>query len=250
VGGVVTVLAAATLPAANSLVPGRTYRLRLDTVGEYITAEVDGIGRLHATDGSLTHGSAGFRGYRASYDVDNVLLSPLSSNLFRIEPGVLVYGATWQSRGGSWTFPPGFTLQQTGSSDAFAFIGESTDNQIVVSTVRVDQFNAASSAAWAGVMARYVDHINFYHLILRKNNRLQLRKMVNGVTTILAERVLTVTPGKDYLLRLDATGGRLRGYVNGVLQFEVSDGSLPTGRAGLATYQTKATYGTYEAYQP
>ena len=248
VEGAVRELASATLPVAT----GRTYRLQLEARADEILVNVDGTTRLRAIDRALTHGTAGFLGYRSRYDIDNVIVSPLSSPLFitRFDDGQL---DKWQVRGGSWaqsgTWPALSYSQTTNNQDTFSLIGEPTDDQVVLASARVDAFGT-TSAAWAGVVARYVDHGNFYHLALRKNNQLQLRKQVNGAVTILKGRSFTVTPGRTYALRLDAVGNKLRAYVDGVLQLEVVDDSLASGRAGLATYHSAVTYDDYEAYQP
>ena len=70
------------------------------------------------------------------------------------------------------------------------------------------------------------------------------------MVTVLKGRALTITPGRFYELRLDAIGDKLRAYVDGVLQLETSDQTLPTGRSGLATYKATASYADYDAYQP
>ena len=248
VEGEVRQLASATLSVAT----GRTYRVQLEARADEILVNVDGRTRLRAIDRALTHGTAGFLGYRTRYDIDNVVVSPLSSPLFRSTFDTEALG-TWQLRGGSWaqsgTWPALSYSQTTNNQDTFSIIGEPTDDQIVLASARVDTFGT-TSAAWTGVVARYVDHRNFYHLALRKNNQLQLRKQVNGVVTILKGRSFTVTPGRAYALRLDSVGNRLRAYVDGVLQLEVVDDSLANGRSGLATYHAAATYDNYESYQP
>lgn len=247
VAGVVTELAATDLPVT----PGRTYRVRLDTRGDDLYASVDGNVMLHARDHSLTRGAAGFRGYHATYEVDNVLVSPLSSTFFASDdPGVKPRFLLWQVDAGQWSASSQGDLQQTAWHSTFAVIGEPTDDEIVESRARVDEFNPASTAAWAGVVARFADRHDFYALVLRSNHAVQLRKVVDGVTTLLAGRVLDVTPGQDYLLRLDVVGDRLRGYVDGVLQVEATDATLRQGRTGVATYQTRASYASYLAWQP
>jgi hypothetical protein len=246
VGGVVIELAAMEFPVT----PGRTYRVRLDTRADDLYASVDGTVMLHARDHSLTRGAAGFRGYHATYDLDNVLVSPLSSTLYRRDADRTDQDRPWTFDAGQWSFPDQDTVQQTAWHNAFALVGKTTDDEIVESRTRVDAFNPASTAAWAGLVARYTDRADFYLLAMRSNGALQLRKVDDGVTTLLAGRVLSVTPGTDYLLRLDVTGDHLRGYVDGVLQVEALDDTLTRGRTGLATYQAKASYSSYLAYQP
>jgi hypothetical protein len=248
VEGAVRELASATLPVTT----GRTYRVQLETRADEILVNVDGTTRLRAIDRALTHGTAGFLGYRSRYDIDNLAVSPLSTPLFRSNFDDQALG-TWQLRGGSWaqtgTWPVLSYSQTTNNQDTFAVIGEPTDDQIVLARTRVNGFGT-TSAAWAGVVARYVDHRNFYHLALRKNHQLQVRKQVNGAVTILKGRSFTVTPGRSYALRLDAVGNRLRAYVDGVLQLEAVDDAHASGRAGLATYHAAVSYEDYESYQP
>jgi len=215
VGGVVTELAAMDFPVT----PGRTYRVRLDTRADDLYASVDGSVMLHARDHALTRGAAGFRGYHATYDIDNVLVSPLSSTLYRRDAGEKEQERPWSFDAGQWNFPDQETVRQTAWHSAFALVGSTTADEIVECRARVDAFNPASTAAWAGVIARFTDRAHHYLLALRSNGAVQLRKVVNGTTTLLSGRVLTVAPGTQHLLRLDATGDRLRGYVDGVLEY-------------------------------
>jgi hypothetical protein len=245
VGGEVRDLVGGLLPVT----PGRVYHVRLETRGDEIKVEVDGVLRLAAFDTSLSHGSAGFRGHRSQYEIDNFMVSPLATDLYRTDAGAAL-PTRWTTRGGNWSIPAqGAPIsQQSNRSEAFAVIGEPATDQMVRTVTRVDAFNG--SAAWVGVVARYVNHLNFYHLTLRSNNRVQIRKQVNGVVTVLNDRTVTVTPGRYYDLRLVVVGDRVRAYVDGVLQVETRDSSLASGRAGLATYQATGSYLSFQARQP
>ena len=62
--------------APQTFTLGRTYRLRLEAVGTWIRAYVDGKLVLTYRDDTLSHGQAGLLMSRARADVDNVIVSP------------------------------------------------------------------------------------------------------------------------------------------------------------------------------
>jgi hypothetical protein len=99
-------------------------------------------------------------------------------------------------------------------------------------------------------MARRTDDSNFYYVTLRRSNRIDLRKVVNGSVTVLASRAFTVAPATWYRLRLDAVGNQLRVYVGANLLLEATDASHASGNSGLVMYRTAADYDDFLAYQP
>lgn len=249
VNGVIRELASAPL----AVTAGQTYRVRLETRGAELIATVDGAPPLRAVDRSLTHGVAGFAGYRTGYDIDNVTVSPLATHLFYVHPSnnPVFSAGEWTLRGGwSTTGPSSYFSQPDTNIEGHAVIGQATDDEIVATRARIDSFNPATASGWVGVMTRYVDNKNYYSLALRSNNQLQLRRTVGGTVSILAGRGFTVTPGRFYDLRLEAVGGRLRAYVNGEFQVEATDSTFARGRTGLATYKSAASFSGYDAYQP
>jgi pectate lyase len=56
-------------------VAGRNYRVRSEAVGDQLAAFVNGKGLTRAKDSTFTHGRSGVASYKASFDVDNVILS-------------------------------------------------------------------------------------------------------------------------------------------------------------------------------
>jgi hypothetical protein len=252
VNGVITELASAPL----AVVKNQRYLVRLEARGRELIATIDGGRPLRVFDASLTHGAAGFAGYRTGFDVDNFSVSPLASTLFRVAAGDgTIAIASWTKRGNDWqisgNYPgPYYWSQPDTAIEGHAVIGTPTDDQIVTTRARIDSFDPASTAGWVGVMNRYVDNRNYYSLVLRSNGNVQLRRTVNGTMTVLAGRAFAVAPGQLYGLRLDAVQNRLRGYVNGVLQLEVSDATFPRGRNGLATSRAAASFLGYDAWQP
>jgi hypothetical protein len=253
VNGVVTELAVVPLTVTT----GRNYLVRLEARGQELFATVDGGRPLRVFDASLTHGSAGFLGYRAAFDVDNVTVSPLATPLLRAPASdAIINIADWTRRGNYWQLTGGgpdgiwYYSQPETTIEGQAVIGTPTDDEIVTTRARVDSFNPSYTSGWVGAMNRYVDNRNYYSLVLRSNGYVQLRRTVNGVVTVMTGRAFTVTPGRTYALRLDAVGDRLRGYVDGVLQLEAADTTFARGRTGLATYKAAASFAGYDAWQP
>lgn len=239
-----------------SIVNGRNFRLRLESIGTQHRVYLDRRLILEADATGPTHGRAVLTTDRAAADFDNVLVTPT--------PFTTLYATNFEGESpGPWEFS-GFGLwsQWSGASkvffqssvagDARAAIGAPADDQVVRVRARLDTFASPTGAQerWFGLMARAVDEQNYYYLTLRSSNSLSLRKLVNGVGSELARVPFTVAPATWYDLRLEAVGDELRGYVNGFLRLEATDTTHARGRSGPVMFKTAADYDDFLAYQP
>lgn len=93
-----------------------------------------------------------------------------------------------------------------------------------------------------GVIARYVDSTNYYYLVLRTNNTVELKKLVNGSATTLDSASFTSSTGNWYTLRLEIVGTSLEGYVNGQSLVSATDTEFDEGSAALLTFFTSASF--------
>ena len=101
--------------------PGRNYRVRLEAVGDQLAVFVDGIPRLHVKDTSFTHGHPGIAGYRTRFEVDNVIVSPATRLLVRLEtPERQRWADAPADATGVWAHAPGGTIA------AVRFVGRRT----------------------------------------------------------------------------------------------------------------------------
>ena len=147
---------------------------------------------------------------------------------------------------------PGRCGENSIGGDARATIGTPTDDQVVQASVRPIAYAPASGTQerWSGLMARYTNDSNYYYLSMRSGNTLSLRKLQFGAITTLATAPLTVNLNTAHTLRLEAVGDQLRGYVDGVLAVQATDGSLTDGSVGLVTYKAAVNFDDFDAYQP
>ncbi|MFL6575195.1 MAG: hypothetical protein ACJ8MR_01145 [Povalibacter sp.] len=136
----------------------------------------------------------------------------------------------------------GRVYQQTSvAGDAGSYFGtDAWKDQAIETDATATAFNG--SDRWFGVAVRRKDASNYYYATLRQSNVVSLRKMVNGAITTLVSKPLPVALNRNYRLRLEAVGTRLRVYVDGVLQLEAIDKSHSAGQAGLQMYRTSAQY--------
>jgi len=87
-----------------------------------------------------------------------------------------------------------------------------------------------------GLIFRVQDKNNYY--ILRANaleNNVILFKYANGHRTSIKEASAKVARATWQELRVEATGNRLRGYLNGQLVIEATDDAYKSGGVGLWT---------------
>ena len=244
-----------TLISNAGLIPvtvGTPIRVRMEARDDTLLVFVDGERRILAFDrNSLTHGAAGFTTYRTRIDVDNVVVSPLATELFGTSQ-LGIYGR-WVVRGGNWSDQEVGGVRQrrqlSRSGNAHSIIPISVGDQVVEAHLKIDAAGA-SGPGCVGVVGRYFDRANTYFAALCSSNTLQIRKRVNGVEQILRSVPFALTPSQQYLVRLDVTGNRLHAFVDGVFLAEVSDDSLTRGRFGIATSNAAGTFLQMYVYQP
>lgn len=249
VNGVFTELASAPVLVNRN----QPYRLQLESSGTLHTVYVNGVRMLGAFDASLSHGHAGLRMYAARADFDNVIIAPgarrtlFQSNFnadFEIDP-LERYTGSWSITNDVGTFE---LTQSSLTTTARALVGQSADNQVIQSKLRIRAVGAGSP--WAGLMARYVDANNYYYVTWRQSGEISLRKVVGGNITVLGSAPpFTAYTGVPQL-RLEAIGTRLRVYMNNILLIESSDASIARGRSGFVAYRAQVSYDDYLAYQP
>lgn len=92
-----------------------------------------------------------------------------------------------------------------------------------------------------GVIFRYVDSNNYYQFSMdRAAGYRRLLKKVAGVASVLWEDNLLYSVGRVYLLTIDCVGELLRGYIDGVPLFSLTDSSHRGGRIGLYCWNNTA----------
>lgn len=247
--GVFTNIASTAMPVTLN----RRYRLRLESIASVHRVYVDGALLIDADDaGAPRSGSAGLTMYRARADFDNVVVTPSPLTTVYVDDFATSAADEWTHTGsGQWTFSGGAFAQNSVGAEARAVIGGKTADQIVSARVRQFAWSAAGTAErWAGLLARYVDDGNYYYLHLRSGGTVSLRKLVNGTISTLATAPLAVSLNTQYVLRLEVVGNQLRGYVNGNLLLQATDGSHAAGISGLMTNKSATQFDDYVAYQP
>jgi hypothetical protein len=244
-----------------AIVAGRTYHVSLQAYGTMITVRINnGEFLWWDEEKPVGHGSAALLGNQTTADYDNVVVAQVGQRPIFSLFNAGCYGPVtpdrtpfWRTVGtASWNCASGTenVMQQTSSAgDARAIVGTPTDDQIVTTRVRATAF-ADSKDRWFGIAARYVDDSNYYFLTVRNSNTLSLRKVVNGVVTVLGTVPFTVTPNTWYDLRLDAVGNELRGIINRAQVLTATDSSHASGQGAILTYKAAAEYVNYRAWQP
>lgn len=251
--GAITVLASAPTPVTLN----RRYKLRLEAVGTWIRAYVDGRLLVEAQDRTHTQGAPGMRMFRTATDYDNVVMSPNALvTLFRDAFDSIYSPENWVSQSGDWTRTgtetQGVFVQSSLAGDALTTTDVNAQDQVVQVRARATRYASGGSRAqrWFGVLARMRDARNYYYVTVRNDNTISLRKLVNGQAVVLDTAPLTVSLGSWYTLRLEAIGSTLRTYVNGRLRLEANDSTYGEGSHGLATFRTSAQFDNFIATQP
>ena len=88
----------------RNFTPGRSYRVRLESVGDQHAVFLEGIPRVHAKDTTFAHGHPGVAGYRARFDVDNVIVSGGTRLALRLDTGERSWVSEGPEGSTSWQF--------------------------------------------------------------------------------------------------------------------------------------------------
>ena len=213
-----------------------------------------------AIDRSLTHGRAGFATFQARADFDDVRVAATTDAVILLAKDYLNYGGDYgrpmTEVGGNWQvqhneFGDPVALSQTDASgSALSFNGTPVENQEIISFARLDSFGSSGTGAWFGFLARYVDAQNYYYVTVRSTNQIDIRKVVNGVITVLGSATFTAVPGQTHEFRLRVINDQLQLSVDGAVVASAHDHAIARGRYGIATYRTKATWDSVTVVQP
>jgi hypothetical protein len=236
-------------------------RVQLSVDDEEIRVQINQQFSAVTTDRSLPRGRAGLATFRAAADFDDVHVAatgprPLLRNQYFPDGDssptdaapLNTLGGNWQLSRESWGGLNGFR-QLDPNRSAFAFTGGEVRNQEIDVAFGI---NAVSSetAAWVGVLGRYVNAGTHYHAILRTTNRVEIRKQVNGVPTVLAAANVPVPRDRFVGVRFRIVEDQLQLYVDGRLVLSARDDDIAEGQYGLATYRAGATWDHFFVTQP
>lgn len=213
-----------------------------------------------ATDRSLSSGRAGLATFHARADFDDVHVAATTEPVVLLAKNYLNDGGDntrpMTEVGGNWQVQqdeagnPVALSQTDASGNARAFTGTPVENQEIISFARLDSYGSSQTGAWFGFLARYVDARNYYYVTVRGTNQIDIRKMVNGVITVLASANYTAPPGAYREYRLRVINDQLQLFVNGALVVSAQDNDIARGQYGIATYRTRATWENITVTQP
>jgi hypothetical protein len=253
VNGVFTTLAAA--PA--TLTAGRTYRLRLESIGTTHRVYLDDAPVLTARDASLPRdGYVGIITNRAAADYDNVIVSPTPFTTIMTEDFQSFDASNWTTKTGSWSSSSGLYHQTSTSGYGRAVTGALTDDQVL--RVRVKPRTFVTPGDWVGVMARYFDDRNYLYVSMAGRGVISLWRRQDGAITQLATKSLPITPGTWYDVRVEVVNEGTRVFVNDQLLLSSNAAPGPDnpdvdwsrGQVGLITRNASADFDDFLAYQP
>ena len=234
-----------------NVAPLAVHHIRLTISGTRLYADIGEQWQLVADDASLAQGRAALVTHRGRANFDNTYVKPTSavSMLWEYPASADVRPLTYV--GGNWQ-RAGSGLQQSDTSgSAFAIApNPEAGDQIIEASARLDSWGSTNPVSSFGLVARYVDSQNYYYLSVRSSNSLQIRKVVNGVVTVLKTVTLTIQPGGNHDYGLEVRGNELSAIVDGIVLARALDDSLTSGQYGLATYRAGATFSRISAVQP
>jgi hypothetical protein len=240
-----------------------TFRAQMIVIRNTIYVDLGFQQGTTITDNSHVRGRAGVATWLARADFNDVLVAPtdqyypLFSRIYGydgydFESGLEELSGTWTNRqlceDDDHCFLAGLSQTNT-AGNAFAVIGTPITSQAIEAIVRLDAYAASQQGAWFGLLGRYVDERNHYYATVRSSGQVQIRKIVNGVITVLGSANLVVTPGQAKQLEFVIIEDQLQLYVDRELVVTAHDRDIPRGRYGIATYRAAATWDSFRVEQ-
>ncbi len=150
----------------------------------------------------------------------------------------------WTAVTGAWSVETDGTKvyrqsSTTGDSASLSGAASWTDYSV---EARVKPLSFNSAGGFARIYGRWKDASNWYYAVLRSANVLELKKYVNGSSTLLTSKPFTVTPGTWYTLKLEMVGSSLRVYVNGVLELSATDATFTSGQFAVGGFNASVQF--------
>lgn len=256
-GGTVTTFdseTTATFPIATNswyqvrLVATGTSTVALTATVTDLTASGNPSVTLTGTDSSspFATGRAAVGTYLAKARFDDIFVSPNASETGLVLDDFDDGNATgWSTSNGTWAVDSTtktYRQTNTGTSvNARAYLGTTAGDQSVQATVCPLDFVSSSGSVL--ICARYTDLTHNYFLKLGANGNATLMKS-NGGSSVIVDGPVAVgaNEGQWYVLKLEAEGSALRGYINGELVLQATDTALTSGTAAVGTYGTTAAF--------
>lgn len=153
----------------------------------------------------------------------------------------------WTPVLGTWALagqPSNTALAQTSSADSQSFaMLQSVPDDVVVSA-DIDPGTAHQVTARTGLAFRYHDSRNYYRANVLNSSSgamLQLVKVYNGTSTLLAETEVELNANAPHTLTVSAVGRELVAAV-GHTSISATDSQLPTGGVAAYTHRRAATF--------
>jgi hypothetical protein len=117
-------------------------------------------------------------------------------------------------------------------------------------TLTVDASVADGGTSWndLGVIFDYQDPNNYYFFSSNQSNddaTSGIFKVVDGVSTELADISGGITPGTTYHLSVVRSGDRIDAYRDGTLVASATDSTFTSGQVGLGTKNDRATFDNF-----
>ncbi|WP_135548002.1 golvesin C-terminal-like domain-containing protein [Paenibacillus cymbidii] len=241
-GGTNTILATGS---AYTIAAGTEYNVKLVVDGTSLKGYVNGVLQAQATDSALTAGKIGVYGFKIKASFDNV--AERRPFIDDFEDGV---ADGWNADASFSVITDGskrYQVDDSSGTNRKAVTGGADWTDYTVQVVAKPAVFYTGDKAF-GVYARYTDMNNKYTFYYSGfTGAWILSKTVGGATTVLAAGAASaITAGTEYTLKLEAGGTSLKGYVNGVLQAQATDGSLAAGMIGVYGYRIKAAFDNVE----
>lgn len=109
---------------------------------------------------------------------------------------------------------------------------------------KVKPSNSIIGSSASGLLFRYRDVNNYYHLRLSSSGRLELFKKENGVTTFLKQLDEKINKDTWYKLKVEAAGSTIKCYLNDIEKINITDSGsvLTSGAIGLRTYKDTCSF--------
>ena len=183
-------------------------------------------------------------------------VSQLSAATTALPP---LFSDDFESGAGQWTVQAGNWSVVVDETNVYQQVSTTVTARSVVSNTaafaladyavqsRVKLLNVAStSSSYAMLMARYRDSRNYYFLTVRPNNKIEIKKYVNGSSggtcstgagCTIATAPYSITLGTWYTVTFEVNGTSLRALMNGTPVITASDVFTPfvSGTFALGT---------------
>ncbi|KAI1430037.1 glycosyl hydrolase [Xylaria sp. FL1777] len=156
----------------------------------------------------------------------------------------------WKQYGKGWSV---VHERFTSSGAAVAMLDTNFGDLVYDATISIPGWNVDAGLLFrAANVSDGLAQLNGYYAKISGSGTVAIEKVVNGASSILSEKAVTIVPGREYHVRVTATASKISVFVKDMQtpKITATDSSFSTGADGVRSSAAGARFGSISVAKP